>query len=129
LRSPERGLPFPFVYSSSSFHKSSPISKFEKAFEAITKNEGDYTKTLRRYSFRRPQKKAGRNEQVNPISIFDYEGKRRFATKTRSTITSIRTYLGLNSKESSNSQHEVHKKNKSTSNGYKFAWEEGVDSP
>jgi hypothetical protein len=37
-RSPERGSPFPSpIYSSSSSQRSSPLSKFEKAFEAIKK--------------------------------------------------------------------------------------------
>jgi hypothetical protein len=42
-RSPKRGPPFPSpVYYSFAFHKSSLISKFEKVFEAIRKNERDY---------------------------------------------------------------------------------------
>jgi hypothetical protein len=37
-RSPERGSPFPSpIYSSSSSQRSFPLSKFEKAFEAIRK--------------------------------------------------------------------------------------------
>ncbi len=37
-RSPKKGLPFPSpIYSSSYFQKSSPISKFERAFEVIRK--------------------------------------------------------------------------------------------
>jgi hypothetical protein len=39
-RSPKRGLPFPsLVYSSSFSQKSSPISKVERAFEAIRKKK------------------------------------------------------------------------------------------
>jgi hypothetical protein len=38
FRSPKRGFPFSSpIYSSYSSHKSSPISKFKKAFEAIRK--------------------------------------------------------------------------------------------
>jgi hypothetical protein len=41
-RSPKRGPPFPFpIYYSFSFQKSSAISKFERVFEAIRKNERD----------------------------------------------------------------------------------------
>ncbi len=61
---------FSFYYSSS-FQRSSPISKFEKTFEAIRKNERDCKETLRRYNFRKPKKEAGPSEQVGPISIFD----------------------------------------------------------
>jgi len=32
------------------------MSKYEKAFEAIKKNERKYKKTLRRYSFRKPRR-------------------------------------------------------------------------
>ncbi len=45
------------------------ISKFEKAFEEIRKNESDCRETLRRYSFRKLRKEVDPSEQVNPISI------------------------------------------------------------
>jgi hypothetical protein len=41
------------VYYYSSFQKNSPISTFERDFEAIRKNEKDCKETLRRYSFRK----------------------------------------------------------------------------
>jgi hypothetical protein len=48
-RSLEKGPPFfSPIYSSSSSHKSFPISKFEKYFEEIRKNERDCKKILRR---------------------------------------------------------------------------------
>ncbi len=46
------------------------ISKFERAFEVIRKNERDCKEILRRYNFRKPRKQAGSNEQ-DPISILD----------------------------------------------------------
>ncbi len=71
--SPKRGLPFPSpIYYSFSSKRSSSISKFEKAFEAIRKNEKDYKETLRSYNFRKPKRKADSSEQVNLISIFDF---------------------------------------------------------
>jgi hypothetical protein len=45
------------------------LSKVEKSFEAIRKNDKDYKKTLKRDSFRKPIKKASTSEQVGPISI------------------------------------------------------------
>jgi hypothetical protein len=73
-RPPERGPPFPSpISSSSSSQRSSPISKFEKVFEEILRNERDCKETLRRYSFRKPRREVGPSEQVNPISIFDSE--------------------------------------------------------
>jgi hypothetical protein len=48
------------------------IPKFEKAFEAIMKNERDYKETLKRYSFRKPRRQVGPSEQVGPISISNY---------------------------------------------------------
>jgi hypothetical protein len=63
-------LPFPsLVYSSSSSHNSSLISKFEKTFEVIRKNKRDYKETLKRYNFRKPKRKAGPSDQVSLISI------------------------------------------------------------
>jgi len=55
---------------SSYFHRSSLISKFEKAFEAIKKNETNCRETLKRCSFRKPKKETSHNEQVFLISIF-----------------------------------------------------------
>jgi len=52
------------------------ISKFEKTFEAIRKNEIDFRETFRRYNFRKPKRKAGPSEQVNLISIFYFEEKK-----------------------------------------------------
>jgi hypothetical protein len=46
------------------------ISKFEKAFEAIRKNETNCRETLKRCSFRKPKKETSPNEQVFLISIF-----------------------------------------------------------
>ncbi len=72
-RSREKGLHFlPLVYSSS-FQNFFPISKFEKAFEAIRKNERDCKETLRRYNFRKPRQEVGFNEQVHLISISNFE--------------------------------------------------------
>jgi len=57
FRSLERGPPFPsLVYYYSSSQKTSPISNFERDFEAIRKNERDYKETLRRYNFRKPKR-------------------------------------------------------------------------
>ncbi len=49
------------------------IFKFEKAFEAIKKNEKDCKETLRRYNFRKPKKQIGPSEQVDPILISNLE--------------------------------------------------------
>ncbi len=69
-RSLERGSIFSsLVYSSSSSQKSSLISKFERIFEKIRKNEKDCQETLKRYSFRKPKRHASSSEQVGPISI------------------------------------------------------------
>jgi hypothetical protein len=57
-RSLERGFPFSsLVYSFSFSNKSSPLSKFEKAFEAIRKNDKNCQETLRRYNFRKESPK------------------------------------------------------------------------
>jgi hypothetical protein len=73
-RFPKRGLPFPSpVYYSYFSHKSSLISKFEKAFETIKKIERDCKEALKRYNFRKPRRWAGSNEQVGPISISNLE--------------------------------------------------------
>jgi hypothetical protein len=47
------------------------LSKFEKAFEAIRKNDKDCKETLRRYNFRKPRREVGTSEQIGPFSIFD----------------------------------------------------------
>ncbi len=70
----ERGPPFPSrVYYSFFSQKSSLIPKFEKAFEAIMKNERDYKETLKRYSFRKPRRHACSSEQVGLVFISDFE--------------------------------------------------------
>jgi hypothetical protein len=77
FKPPKRGSPFhSFVYSSSSSQRSSLISKFEKAFEKIRKNERDYKETLRRYSFKKPRREVGLSEQVSPISISNSKEKK-----------------------------------------------------
>ncbi len=69
-KSLERSLPFlSVVYYYYSSHKSSLISKFERAFKAIKINERGYKETLRRYNFKEPRRQVGSSEQVNPISI------------------------------------------------------------
>jgi hypothetical protein len=73
FRSPKRGSPFPSSVYYSFFQKSSPISKYERAFEAIKNNERDCKETLRRYSFRKRRQQVGPNEQAGPISISDFE--------------------------------------------------------
>jgi len=50
---------------------------FEKAFEAIKKNNKDCKKTLRRYNFRKHRKEVGTSEQVDSISIFDFEKEKQ----------------------------------------------------
>jgi hypothetical protein len=53
-RSPKKGPPFPSpIYYSSSFQRSSPLSKFEKTFETIRKNNKECKKTLKKYNFRK----------------------------------------------------------------------------
>jgi hypothetical protein len=64
------------IYFSYSSLKSFLISKFEKVFEAIWKNNKDYKETLRRYSFKKPTRQIGPSEQVSPISISDFEEDR-----------------------------------------------------
>jgi hypothetical protein len=76
-RFPKRGPPFlSHVYTSSS-QRSFPLSKFEKSIEASKKNDKDYKETLRRYSFRKPIKKASTSEQVGPISISNSKRRSR----------------------------------------------------
>jgi len=67
-RSPKRGLPF-----LSSSQRSFSSSNFEKAFEAIKKNDRNYKETLRRYNFGKPKKEASTSEQVGLISISNSE--------------------------------------------------------
>jgi hypothetical protein len=63
------------IYYSSS-QRSSPLFKFEKAFEAIRKNDRDCKETLWRYSFRKPKREASTSEQVGLISVFDSKKKK-----------------------------------------------------
>ncbi len=42
----------------------------------IRKNNKDYKETLREYSFRKPRREAGMNEQVGPIQISNFEEER-----------------------------------------------------
>ncbi len=72
FRSPKRGMPFPYlIYSFFSFQKSSPISKFERNFGSIKRNQRYCKETLRRYNFKNPIRQIGSSEQVGPISILD----------------------------------------------------------
>ncbi len=117
------------VYYSFSFQNSSLIPKFERTFEEIFKKKKDYKETLKIYNFRKPIRQAGPSEQVNPICISNFkEDHQRFATIAIITITSRGAYLGTIYKESSYSQQETHKKNKSVNNGYKSKWEKSVYS-
>jgi hypothetical protein len=78
FRLPERGPPFPFpIHFSSSSQKSSSISKFEKVFEAIKKNETYCRETLRRYCFKKPKREAGPSEQVDSISNSNSKKKKK----------------------------------------------------
>jgi hypothetical protein len=67
-------VPSPIFFSS---QRSSSLSKFEKAFEAIRKNDRNCKETLKRSSFRKPKRKEGTNEQVDPISNFDFEKEKK----------------------------------------------------
>jgi hypothetical protein len=53
------------------------LSKFEKYFEAIKKNNKDCNFFLRRDNFRNPKRKLGTNEHVGPISIFNFEKEKQ----------------------------------------------------
>jgi hypothetical protein len=53
------------------------ISKFENFFEEIRKNERACRETLRRYSFRKPKRKVGPSEQVDPIFISNFEEEKQ----------------------------------------------------
>jgi len=72
-RFPERDplFPSPIYYSSSQISFS--LSKFEKYFEAIRKNDKNCQETLRKNNFRKPRKEANTSEQVAPISISNFE--------------------------------------------------------
>jgi len=61
------------------------IFKFEKTFEKIRKNKRYYRETLKRYNFRKPKREAGLSEQVDPISIFNFEerSKRTICNKNK----------------------------------------------
>jgi len=61
------------LYSFFSSQKSSSISKFEKAFQVIQKDERYCKEALRRYTFRKPRRQVGPSEQVSPISISNLE--------------------------------------------------------
>jgi hypothetical protein len=50
-----------------SFQRSSPLFKFEKAFETLIKNNKDYKKTLRMFNLRKPKRDASMSEHVGPI--------------------------------------------------------------
>jgi len=70
-RSPKRGSPFPSpIYFSSSSQRSSPLSTFERAFEAIGKNNKNCKETFRKYNFRKPIIETCASEQVGLIFIF-----------------------------------------------------------
>ncbi len=128
----ERGPPFPSpIYSSYSSQRFSLIFKFEKAFEAIRKNERDCKQTLKSYNFRKPKRKASPNEQVGPIYIFDFKEEKHKddCNKNKKHHHVKKSLPKSNSKESPHFQQEVHEKNKSTNNGCKSMWEKGVDSP
>jgi hypothetical protein len=45
------------------------LSKFEKAFEVIKKNNKKYKEILRKYNFRKPRKEICTSEQVGPNFI------------------------------------------------------------
>jgi hypothetical protein len=63
FRFPEKGPPFPYhVYYYSSSQRSFLLSKFERAFETIGKNNKDCKETLRRYNSRKLRKRVGMNE-------------------------------------------------------------------
>jgi hypothetical protein len=47
------------------------LSKFDKTFEAIRKNDKDCKKNLKRYSIKKSKRTTSKNEQVGLISIFD----------------------------------------------------------
>jgi hypothetical protein len=47
------------------------LCKFERAFEAIRKNNRYYKEALRKYNFRKPRREVGMSEHVGPIFIFD----------------------------------------------------------
>jgi hypothetical protein len=49
------------------------LSKFERAFQAIRKNDRDYKETLRKYIFRKLKRQVGINEHVGSISISNFE--------------------------------------------------------
>jgi hypothetical protein len=53
------------------------ISKFEKTFEAIRKNERNCKETLKRYNFKKPIRKASPSEQVDLISISNFEEEKQ----------------------------------------------------
>jgi hypothetical protein len=67
-RSPERGPPFPsHVYYSSSSQRSFPLSKFERVFEAIRKNNNDCKEILKNTTTKRGilRSKYHRKQQRN----------------------------------------------------------------
>jgi len=72
-RSPERDPLFPSPIYYSSCQISFSLSKFEKYFEAIRKNDKNCQETLTRNNFRKPRKEASTSEQVAPISISNFE--------------------------------------------------------
>ncbi len=74
---PEKGPPFLSPIYTSSSQRSSPLSKFEKSFEVIRKNDKDCKETLKRHSFRKPKRKASTSEQVGLISISNFERRSR----------------------------------------------------
>jgi len=67
FKSLEKGLPFPRSYL---------LSKFEKAFKMIKKNNIDCKETLRKYNFKKLRREACISEQVGPIFIFDIKEER-----------------------------------------------------
>jgi hypothetical protein len=46
---------------------------FERAFEAIRKNERDCKETLRRYNFKKPRREVGPSEQIGLIYVSKFE--------------------------------------------------------
>jgi hypothetical protein len=73
FRSAERGPPSPSPAYYSSSQRSSPLSKFERDFQTIRKNNRDCKETLKKYNLGKPRKKACTSEWVGLILSSNFE--------------------------------------------------------
>jgi hypothetical protein len=86
---------------------------------------------LRRYNFRKPRREAGLSEQVDHISIFDYEEKKQKDDLQQEQKTPLHQEEPAQNliPEKVYIPSKKTKRTNPRAMACKFAWEEGADSP